>query len=247
MHLNTTINLQVIVHKYIYELANHQRAEVVVVTEAKPILMSPRSPSTSTGCRPANCVAASACCDPWRSSTPATVASADPHDDASNCSGRLDPPRPTGPAAFRADNPAPPPTGFPESHFGRHLSTCRHDPRQVIGGSQSNARMMGAGLAGRRTEWPGRSSSLARRGSGRGVLARNGDEGEEESTVEQEQEQEEAAATEAMAPRPRWWWLWGVAGVSGRTSAFRRPLRVDRALERKQVWWSASANGPGFV
>lgn len=110
--------------------------------------MSPRSPSTSTGCRPANCVAASACCDPWRSSTPATVASADPHDDASNCSGRLDPPRPTGPAAFRADNPAPPPSGFPESHFGRHLSTCRHDPRRVIGGSQSNARMGGR-------VWPG--------------------------------------------------------------------------------------------
>jgi hypothetical protein len=72
----------------------NQRAEAVVVTEAKPVLMSPRSPSTSAGCRPENCVAASACCDPWAWSiiTPTTVASAIPHDDASNCAGLDDPP-----------------------------------------------------------------------------------------------------------------------------------------------------------
>jgi len=93
--------------------------------EAKPVLMSPRSPSTSAGCRPPNCVAAIACCVPWSMSTPATVANASPHD-ASN-GGTLNPPRHAGSAAFRTDSPVPPLTagggGLHESHLGRHLNT----------------------------------------------------------------------------------------------------------------------------
>lgn len=97
--------------------------------------MSPRSPSTSTGCRPPSCVAAIACCVPWSMSTPTAVANASPHD-ASNGAARS-PRRPAGSAAFRTDSPVPPPIscggGFPELHFGRDLSTCNYDPQQAFG------------------------------------------------------------------------------------------------------------------
>jgi len=160
--------------------------------EAKPVLMSPRSPSTSAGCRPPNCVAAIACCVPWSMSTPATVANASPHD-ASN-GGTLNPPRHAGSAAFRTDSPVPPPNGggggLPESHLGRHLNTER----------------------------PG-SGSLARRGGvrrdGRGALVRMGVEAAAANTVEQEQEAGEAA-TEAMARRRG-----GGCGLAGAGVTFR--------------------------
>jgi len=133
--------------------------------EAKPVLMSPRSPSTSAGCRPPNCVAAIACCVPWSMSTPATVANASPHD-ASN-GGTLNPPRHAGSAAFRTDSPVPPLTagggGLPESHLGRHLNTCRYNSHQVFGNSPLWWNKAKEGGRGSCTEWPG-NGSPARRG-----------------------------------------------------------------------------------